>query len=373
MGHSTVSSSVVKSAEYINATSQHVSINPSGVKHAVKTLQEARKSGTPFNFDDWHSHPLNPSLDADPEYILSWIMVVDALNFSFWSDLEVGLDATSHDAMDYLRDNKYGVYYREALYQGYWALPALVNRALDAGVPLLDFSRASVMSDSELTAIFFSGHSSVESYPPLVELRVKVIKETALTMVDKFGGSMKNLISQAKNSATTFVEIVTSNFPSFNDTSKFMGKDVVLHKRAQILVADIWACFKGQSFGLFNDIDQVTMFADYRVPQALVYLGVLEYSQELLSKLKSPDPHLASGDPMEVEIRGNSIWAVELICQKLKPSPSDNPSAADQSLTAYSSSQWNAILIDFYLWEFAKFNSDALSHIPIHRTRSCFY
>jgi hypothetical protein len=35
-------------------------------------------------------------------------------------------------------------------------------------------------------------------------------------------------------------------------------------KRAQILVADIWACFEGKGLGTFHDIDSLTMFADYR-------------------------------------------------------------------------------------------------------------
>jgi len=35
-------------------------------------------------------------------------------------------------------------------------------------------------------------------------------------------------------------------------------------KRAQILVADLWACFEGQGLGAFADIDAITMFADYR-------------------------------------------------------------------------------------------------------------
>lgn len=120
------------------------------------------------------------------------------------------------------------------------------------------------MKDSELRAVFFSDHSAVESYPPLVQLRIDVIKETSRVMLDRFGGSMKNLVASANNSAVSFVDTITSHFPSFDDTAKYLGKTVVLHKRAQILVADIWACFGGQSYGLFHDIDHVTMFADYR-------------------------------------------------------------------------------------------------------------
>lgn len=36
---------------------------------------------------------------------------------------------------------------------------------------------------------------------------------------------------------------------------------VRFYKRAQILVADLWACFEGESYGHFHDIDTITMFA----------------------------------------------------------------------------------------------------------------
>lgn len=33
----------------------------------------------------------------------------------------------------------------------------------------------------------------------------------------------------------------------------------------------------------------------------------------------------------------------------------------------------NAVMIDFYLWDYAKAHSAAMEHIPIHRVRSVFY
>ena len=39
---------------------------------------------------------------------------------------------------------------------------------------------------------------------------------------------------------------------------------VKFYKRAQILIADLWACFEGKGYGQFHDIDTLTMFADYR-------------------------------------------------------------------------------------------------------------
>ena len=48
-----------------------------------------------------------------------------------------------------------------------------------------------------------------------------------------------------------------------------------------------------------------------RVPQTLLYLEILSYEPPLLEKLKG-GVHLESGSLEEVEIRGCSIWAVEV-------------------------------------------------------------
>lgn len=53
------------------------------------------------------------------------------------------------------------------------------------------------------------------------------------------------------------------------------------------MVSDIWGCFEGNGIGRFDDIDSITMFADYRVPQALVYFKLLQYSPELMERLTS--------------------------------------------------------------------------------------
>jgi len=60
---------------------------------------------------------------------------------------------------------------------------------------------------------------------------------------------------------------------------------VALYKRAQILVADVWACCAGTGYGAFHDIDAITAFADYRIPQLLVTFDVLQYSDSLMQTL----------------------------------------------------------------------------------------
>lgn len=52
-------------------------------------------------------------------------------------------------------------------------------------------------------------------------------------------------------------------------------------------MGDIWACFKGEGIGKFLDIDYLTMFADYRIPQILLHFGAIRYSNALMTKLES--------------------------------------------------------------------------------------
>ena len=60
------------------------------------------------------------------------------------------------------------------------------------------------------------------------------------------------------------VQLVVDHFPCFRDGATFAGRRVFILKRAQILVADVWALFEGKGLGEFADIDTITMFADYR-------------------------------------------------------------------------------------------------------------
>ncbi len=82
-------------------------------------------------------------------------------------------------------------------------------------------------------------------------------------------------------------------------------KSVRFLKRAQIVVADLWACFDGAGYGEFYDIDKITMFADYRVPQILNSLGCLQYSPPLEHTIRQKQV-IMSGHTWEIQLRGES-------------------------------------------------------------------
>ena len=90
------------------------------------------------------------------------------------------------------------------------------------------------------------------------------MQEAGRVLMDKFDGTFRTCLELANKNVQKLISIIVENFSSYRDECTFEGKTVKLHKRAQILVADIWACFEGKNWGEFEGIDSITMFADYR-------------------------------------------------------------------------------------------------------------
>lgn len=126
----------------------------------------------------------------------------------------------------------------------------------------------------------------------------------SLMRVQKYQCSFTNCIAEANHSSAALVNILANNFPCFNDVVRFENrKSVRFLKRAQICVADVWAAFDGEGFGHFDDIEKITMFADYRVPQMLNTLGCLWYSP-LLDNAIRHKKLIETGCSWEIQLRG---------------------------------------------------------------------
>lgn len=331
-----------ESGRFITETCSEISINENGVEKLAKILYEKVRTGE-FSVKMWRRHELNPqSMD---EKAVNWVFVSAALNFSFWSD----------------NPEKIAVTYKGNQYTGYWTLCACMNRALDEGIPFTTPSYYATVDLKTLKHVFRSDNGAEV---PLLEERLRVLNETGKVLMQKYSGCFANVLKKADKSAQSLLKIVLNDFSSFQDVAEYKGKKVGIYKRAQILIGDLWGCCEGCGLGEFLDIGTITMFADYRIPQALVYFDVLKYSDCLMEKLKK-EPLLDCGEQVEVEIRGVSLWACELIRDKivllLKESKID---------TEYDC---NAVLVDHYLWDMRRELADKMMDIPFHRTRGIFY
>lgn len=74
---------------------------------------------------------------------------------------------------------------------------------------------------------------------------------------------------------------------------------------------------------------------------------------------------LSNGDKQEVEIRGCSIWCVELIRDSLLELLEERGEKPQCEI--------NSILLDYHLWDYARDHRDDLSAVPFHRTRCVYY
>lgn len=112
-------------------------------------------------------------------------------------------------------------------------------------------------------------------------------------------------MAAADGSAAALVNLLARNFRCFRDEHKYEGRHRPIRflKRAQIFAADLWACFDGESYGAFRDIDKITMFADYRVPQMLNSLGCIFYSPPLRAAIRSHTV-MECGGTWEMQLRG---------------------------------------------------------------------
>lgn len=316
---------VLKSTLPVVECARHVWIDERAVKHLSRQWAElAAEPPTESRFD-WSDGTLRGA---------TIVLVLNAWNFCFWA--EPGKTKWSVE-LDGRRMN------------GYQALVACVKRALAEGIELYDPTVLSRMTQKQMKHIF-RGKGQI----PMLRERTENAKEVGRVLLDKWEGDFINLLRFAEGSAVSLTELVVENFPSFDDSTLYFGREVKFYKRAQILVADLHQLLSGDSLVDFHDLTQLSAFADYKIPQVLEAHGVLRYSPELQALLQRQEA-LPQGDTQEVEIRACMVWAVEALRLEL-----------EQSGRCVSSHE-----LDWMLWNLGQQPVD--NELPYHRTRTKFY
>ncbi|CAI2169332.1 1410_t:CDS:10 [Funneliformis geosporum] len=299
---------VLESAFFINKNSKDVTIPRSSIQEAANAIYSNMKK-MKYSVSVWKQHELHPKIAN--EAAINWIFLVDLLNFSFWSDLEKEKGSNCQE--------RYTILYKDKRYTGYWSLCAAINRAIDEGIPITTPSVYASAEDLNDYKIKYAFRSHTNEEIPLLQERIHCMRKAGKILVEKFDGNFINCIKQSNNSAMKLLKIITDNFECFRDECEFLGR-------------------KGQGYGYFNDIDEITMFADYRY-------GALSYSQNLLNKINS-FTLLPNGSQLEIEIRGCSIWSVELLKRIIQRKIQQENSKGLIPIV-------NTIILDFYIWDFA--------------------
>ncbi len=164
---------------------------------------------------------------------------------------------------------------------------------------------------------------------PLFAERLANTREVGRVLLERYDGQFANALEAAGRDAASLALLLARDFSSFADVALWNGQPVPFLKRAQICVADIHTAFGGKGLGALTDLDQLTAFADYKLPQLLRYQGVMVYAPGLAAQVDAYQ-EIAAGSAPEIEIRAATIWAVELIRRALAKHGSERSRQRDR-------------------------------------------
>jgi hypothetical protein len=263
-----------------------------------------------------------------------YLLVLDSINFCFWP-----LPGKV----------RWGIEYESKRLSGYYALATTLKLALKSGIPINRADYLADLSGRELKKML-AGQGELQ----LLDRRLDILHELGKALLREYGGKATRLVEAAGNSAIALARLLAENFTSFRDIATYQGHRTFFYKRAQIFSADLYGAFAGKKWGSFRDIDSLTSFADYKLPQVLRQVGVLRYAPALAQKVDHME-FIEAGSLEEIEIRANTVWAVELIRQELEQ--------MGKKLKAYE--------IDWILWNLGQEEDFRIK--PYHRTVTIFY
>ena len=168
-----------------------------------------------------------------------------------------------------------------------------------------------------------------------------------------FGGSFTGLIEAAGSSVERLIQLLI-RMPYFCDVERYGGVKVPFYKRAQLVAADLSLAFEGQGLGRFDDLKNLTIFADNLVPHVLRVDNILIYPEVLASHIDA-GKLIPAGSVEEIEIRACALHAVERLKAALN--------ASGHAITSME--------LDFLLWN--RGQQPAYKSIARHRARTVFY
>eukprot|EP01041_Mallomonas_annulata_P008727 gene8727-18040_t len=306
---------------------QHVIINKDKVRSIASEFSKLNiasfRGEVAWDVSGWH---YTQDVEQLGPLTCQFIFVLDALNFCFWPT--PGLE--------------------------YEYLAVSLKNILEHDNTAFEAEKLAIITEADLMSWF-------PKYQfPLLPERVSRLRELGQGLLKDFDGLAANLVASAENSAVRLVELLLRHFPGFRDTSVYEGRLVHFYKRAQILCGDLWAAYarpKSGSIYHFYDMHELTMFADYRVPQLLRALGILEYREALANTIDNKQ-EIAFGSKEEIELRAFTITAVEMLHEEIQK--------LDGGL--------NGILVielDWLLWQKGEDMKDTIE--PAHRTLTIYY
>jgi len=320
----------VKTLEPVWHYTKDVWVNEEKLQELIKDMKQKKKRGE-LAIPAWNISGVHPPMDCDLSFWINYVCWINTVNFAFtnfkrpWNKFTV--------------EYPIGVFWRGSL-----AMQACFMRALQEGIPITDAEYMSKISLKDVKYIFRSIDDQHQT--PMLKERWQIFREAGQVLLRCVGGWLDLFVRgdfYAFNRGKGIVELLVADFPSFRDVRHYRGRCLEFHKRAQLLVMMYHgrAVNSGSSFPLIKDIEDIGPIADYEVPKALRFLGVLEYSARLKDAIKNHKAFMPN-DPEETENRLAMSYVMKKICDEAGV---------------------NMAQADFYVWQIGR--SSGIPHILV--------
>lgn len=268
---------IESSINYVGANSKNVKINYQKID---ELLQIQDFSSTKYWLD---TNPFN-ILDMDLSDIIFFLFIYHTIgDYCFWGNPKWEIN-TENGKLD-----------------GSYAMLYLIAKNFSA------FKKME-MSYAEFATLFKANVSL-----PLIENRYSNLK----VLYEFLTNSNENIYVLIKDmhSDTELFAFIVKNLNYFQDEALYQGRKVYFYKRAQLLTSDILHV-REKIEQIKVDYFNLVGCADYKIPQVMHSLGLLEYS-EALSEIIENQEQLPEESEMEVEIRASDLLVINYIKEKL--------------------------------------------------------
>lgn len=233
-----------------------------------------------------------PTWDTNTHYFdgtrrsLMYTLILDASNFCFWPSLA----KVTHEGKEYGEED------------GYFALAIAVKSGFQSDTPYWEAEYLRDMSFVEFKRLF-------RGEMPLLAERYQNVQNLGAVLCEKYDSDPVKLLEAAGRHAPTLARTLADQFRAYEDSRMYKGRKVDFLKRAQLCASDIAGSFGREPLGALEAEDELTCFADYKLPQIFHNDGAFEYSKDLDARVRA-HVRIDAGSEEEVEIRANTIVAV---------------------------------------------------------------
>jgi hypothetical protein len=271
----------------IKSTCQYVMDNSEYVKINYDKLDEFIKKIDCGNLKNWLAYNPYNLLDLDIELIVNFLLFFESIDYSFW-----GQPKWSIETDEGLKDGSDALLYTMLKY-------VIKTKKIDFSCISLDEFKECLDGNIEI---------------PLLNERYKTIIEISNVVNKKMDGNFYKFIKSVTSDVELF-NIIINSFESFKDEREYNGKTIYFYKLAQLLTSDILH-IREELEKIEVDYSHLIGCADYKIPQTLRALGLIEYNDELSSIIDSKR-EIQISSKYEVEIRASQMVVINYIKEKL--------------------------------------------------------